>query len=343
MKKILFIDDRVTYGGKATHITHVANELHKRGYEVHIATPNKALFQNKVENGIYVKEYAFNNEKVKKEFVYNLNKEGYDVVNAHVFATFVILLLNLPHRNFRLIITDHVGVYNAQEYECFKEYFEETKKADAVVTVSLAGRRIFYKAGHRDNKLHTIYNGVPYQKENDYEKTNKVIYSGRIEKNKGVFFLIEAMKEIHEKHPQVILDIFGDGNGKAELEKLIHDYGMGKYCFIKGFDNNMCEQYKNYDVLIMPSESESCSYSILEAMMGKCNVLASDVDGNRELIQNEITGLLFEYGNVDSLIFQLDSLLKNKEWAEILRSNAFYAVNKYYTVKNEVDELEKLF
>ena len=165
-------DDRATYGGKATHITHVANELHKRGYEVHIATPNKALFQDKVENGIYVKEYAFNNEKVKKEFVYNLNNEGYDVVNAHVFATFVILLLNLPHRNFRLIITDHVGVYNAQEYECFKEYFEETKKADAVVTVSLAGRRIFYKAGHRENKLHTIHNGVPYQKENVYEAFN---------------------------------------------------------------------------------------------------------------------------------------------------------------------------
>ena len=83
------------------------------------------------------------------------------------------------------------------------------------------------------------------------------------------------------------------------------------------------------DILIQPSLNEGISSTILEAMACKTIIIASNVGGNKELIENNINGYLVESNNVESFTNKIDNVFENTELKQSIVDQAFKTVKNY--------------
>jgi glycosyltransferase involved in cell wall biosynthesis len=111
---------------------------------------------------------------------------------------------------------------------------------------------------------------------------------------------------------------------EGELEARVHFLGPQKDA--KAF-------LLSADIFVMPSLSEGMSVALLEAMAAGCAVCASDIPANRELIEHETTGLLFESGDEKTLARCLDRLIADGALRNSLGEKARAKVLEDYSLE----------
>lgn len=221
------------------------------------------------------------------------------------------------------------------------------KKVDAVFTISNAMRKEMVARGIPEEKIVIIPNGVdtkqfstvPYD-EALSEQTNirgkKVIgFIGSFYHYEGIDILIDAFSEILGKDKDVALMLVGDGPEYAKLRETANKKGLnGRVIFTgKVPHNDIRRYYSVMDVLVYPRRSMRLTELVtplkpLEAMaLGKV-VAGSDVGGIRELIENEVNGILFKPDSAESLSVKLVELLSNPALLETLSTQAVIYVNR---------------
>ena len=221
------------------------------------------------------------------------------------------------------------------------------KKVEAVFTISNAMRKEMVARGIPEEKIVIIPNGVdtkqfstvPYD-EALSEQTNirgkKVIgFIGSFYHYEGIDILIDAFSEILGKDKDVALMLVGDGPEYAKLRETANKKGLnGRVIFTgKVPHNDIRRYYSVMDVLVYPRRSMRLTELVtplkpLEAMaLGKV-VAGSDVGGIRELIENEVNGILFKPDSAESLSVKLVELLSNPALLETLSTQAVIYVNR---------------
>ena len=97
-------------------------------------------------------------------------------------------------------------------------------------------------------------------------------------------------------------NIIGDGSQKSDLEFQITQLGLKDTITLLGYKENVNEYIANSNLLIMTSIMEGIPMTIIEAFANKTAVLASDVGGISEMIQDNFNGILFESGKLQLII-----------------------------------------
>jgi glycosyltransferase involved in cell wall biosynthesis len=97
------------------------------------------------------------------------------------------------------------------------------------------------------------------------------------------------------------------------------------------------------DIFILPSAYEGISNSVLEAMASGLAVIATDIPGNRALIEDGVTGVLVPCGNDEKLIGAFESLLADDAQAAYLGSNAREKVCRHYAVTTVAQQYGELY
>jgi glycosyltransferase involved in cell wall biosynthesis len=133
---------------------------------------------------------------------------------------------------------------------------------------------------------------------------------GRLSNQKGHADLIRAIEIINPQH-QVHLVIVGDGPLRTDLESLTRQLDLGEYIHFTGTHNNIWAVWPYLDLFVLPSYWEGFPTVILEAMSQDVPVVATDIPGNRELIQSGSTGLLVPPGDPKRLAEQILFMLEN--------------------------------
>ena len=148
-------------------------------------------------------------------------------------------------------------------------------------------------------KIHLIYNAIdmpkalPEIKPPKAESGGFIIGSvGRLAEQKGYRFLLAAMPEVLKAIPSCELHLAGEGEQKAELMSLAEQLGIASKVKFKGYLGNIPEFLSGLDLFVSSSLWEGLPTAILEAIMAGVPVLATDIAGNRELIQDSLTGWL---------------------------------------------------
>jgi glycosyltransferase involved in cell wall biosynthesis len=100
----------------------------------------------------------------------------------------------------------------------------------------------------------------------------------------------------------------------------------------KGFESEPRKIYSSFSIYIISSFSEGISNSLLEAMATGIPVIASNVIGNKDVIDDGINGLLFDPKNPKTLANCMLNYVENKELVEKLRKNAQMKIIKEYDV-----------
>ena len=133
---------------------------------------------------------------------------------------------------------------------------------------------------------------------------------GRLEKQKGIDWLLEAFMALARKYYNWNLVILGEGPERRALETQVQLFGLDGRVFLPGRAGNVVEWYERADIYVMSSRFEGFPNTLAEAMAHGLPAVSFDCDtGPRDIIRPEVDGLLVPPGNVDALTAALDRLM----------------------------------
>lgn len=169
------------------------------------------------------------------------------------------------------------------------------------------------KYNFNPQKIKIVRNGVLDQQISKVNHSEKITigFISRIEAAKGVNELLEAYRKISLEFPSVELLIAGSGS----LETLVKE--QAKECprlkFLGHISGDLSEVLKQIDIFTLPSYQEGLPYSVIEACMASCAIVASNVGGIPEIITHNKSGLLVSPRDADSLYSSLKNLIEDKD------------------------------
>jgi len=191
-----------------------------------------------------------------------------------------------------------------------------TRWANYNLAISKASGELSKHLGAKDYNV--IYNGVDTLKFNRVNTNFKerlkigqefkvITFVGRLIEAKGVQDLIDVFHQVKDLINNIKLLIVGEGNFKFELQKLAHHDRDIVFLGERNTDE-LVEILSITDLFVNPSYSEGLPTTVLEALICGCKVIASDVGGTRELIDNSY-GSLFRAKCKDELRQKIYKLL----------------------------------
>ena len=170
---------------------------------------------------------------------------------------------------------------------------------------------------------------------------NYIVYFGRLSEEKGLFTLIEAVKDI----PGLTLKIIGEGPLRSSLELKVESLGLKNIKFL-GYKtgHELKEEIKKAMFVVCPSEwYENNPRSIIESFaLGKC-AIGARIGGIPELVRDNETGLTFESGNPDDLRSKIEYLTKCPDKISEMGRNARELVEKELNAEKHCEKLIEIY
>ena len=184
-----------------------------------------------------------------------------------------------------------------------------------------------------------LQNWCPKEKRN-FGKN--ILFVGRLEYQKGIFFLLDMFKELSSKHEDIVLYIIGSGSCKTKLEKAIENLNLNLKVKLVGFktQQELSKYYSEATLLILPSlKFELFGLVGLEAQASKLPVIASNLEGVKEWCIDSSTGLTFQSNDKADLIRQIEQILSNKKLYKLIQTKAYHHVTNNYSKEIAIRKL----
>jgi glycosyltransferase involved in cell wall biosynthesis len=225
-----------------------------------------------------------------------------------------------------------------------------------LVFVSNFTKRQFLKiANLPEEKTSIIYNGIDideYQKPIDKNKKKGEIgikedefVIGNIANLypvKGQIYLLRAAKKVLKEIPNTKFLIIGRGELENELKREAQNLGIVSYVKFLGFREDVKELYKIMDVFVLSSLTEGLPLSLIEAMASKVPVVATDVGGIPEVIDDGVNGLLVPPADPQAMAKKIICLLKDPFQAEEIKKQCFEKMQKF-EIQSMLNKYEQIY
>lgn len=162
----------------------------------------------------------------------------------------------------------------------------------------------------------------------------------RFDFRKGIDVLLNAIAYIKPQVNEVKCILVGDGKEKAHLRQLVKELNIEKNVEFAGMQEDILPFLKKMHMFVLPSRTEGFGIAILEAMAAGCPIIASNVGGIPEIIENEVNGLLVQ---PDDNIALANAILRlnNRDFAKRISQNAYDLVQKKFSGKSYISKLKR--
>lgn len=200
-------------------------------------------------------------------------------------------------------------------------------QADGIRTEFLSMNKDLSRLGIPDNKVHVIYRGIDTgvfcprsgkrnrKTELRVNHNNVVIlFSGRLEKVKGLDYLVEAIRHLVKEYDNLTFMFVGEGTLRRKYEKMTQT--ICRCVRFLGFRSDVCQIMNTADIFVLPSISESAAISVLEASACGLPVVASKVGAIPEIIKDGVNGICVTPKNSYELAKALRKLITNLSLAK---------------------------
>ena len=340
MRKIAFHLNCLEQGGAERVVTNLANQFAKEGYEVIIATEwygeNEFQIASKVRR-VHVglregddKKHRLVQFMLRVKYLRKFLKEE----KPDILIPFARKAL---YRGLMAAYFIKIPVLISIRTDPAGHYEERSDKIQIPLLFPRADGCVFQTEGARDffaprlqdnsriilNPIHDKYIGVPMPK----VRTKTVVQSGRLVDFKNQPMLIRAFVNVHAKHPDYDLKIYGgdsfDGT-KEVLEGLIEEYHAQDYIHLMGASDSLEKELADAALFAFTSDWEGLPNALMEAMALGLPIVATDCPcgGPRTVMTDGVDGLLIPIKNQQALEDGINRLIENPELAEQLGGNA---------------------
>jgi len=156
---------------------------------------------------------------------------------------------------------------------------------------------------------------------NQQKSPNSILYIGRIDKRKGIEFLIRSMPHVVQQIPDARLLVGGKGNDLEKMKALVSRLDLQRNVTFLGFipDKQLNSLYNTSQCVVVPSVFEGFGMTVIEALAAGTRVVGTDVDGIRSTLTSGDYGTLVPYGDHRALAGAILAELRNPRRAEDLR------------------------
>lgn len=209
-------------------------------------------------------------------------------------------------------------------------------------------------AGLEKRKLILVHNGINVEQlfsDNKFRKKynleNKYIIGsiGRLVKYKNQKILIKAFAKLLEegwKNSSLHLVLVGQGPEYAELKNLAIKLGVADKITFTGHIENAKSIISSFNIFILPSNNEAFGRVLLEAMLFKVPVIASNSGGAKEIVEDQVNGLLFKKGDSKELAKSIRFVITNNMSVENLINNGYKTVTQEFNINNHVKKINDI-
>ena len=283
-----------------------------------------------------------------------------DVIHTHLYRADVvgtraaIALREAGRRRPYIVSTVHSSrVRSHEDRELLRGL---TPEMDQLIAVSKSIERKIADEHRTGAPVRLIYNGVDLQRydhqdpcctlreEYGMEPGSSIVgVVARLEPEKGHQTLIEAWPLVLRECPDAYLLIVGEGSRRDVLEQSAAAHKVAHRVVFTGRRDDIPAVTAALDVAVLPSWREAQGLSILEAMALSRPVVASDVGGIPEMIQDGVTGLLVEHDNPVALAAAIVRLLRDHAFADTLARAGHDLVHDRFCIELMVKAIEEIY
>ncbi len=351
------------WGGQSNRILVVCRGLVRKGHKVIIAAPaGSELAQRAAKEGIA----TWNGASFMRGFepVSTLRdairlrglcrREKIEVVHTHGSqdSWAVALALQMFHPRPLLIRTKH-NIFPIKDHMLNRWLY--TKATNGMVCISRPIRDYCESKCHirRENieLIHSAVNadllgdgdGKKIRGEMNLQSHFVVGITGRLRREKGHEFLFQAVKDLWNEIPNLVLLVVGSGSLKDELHDYARQLGIESRVLFTGFRKDIPDILAALDVFALPSISEGLGTAVLEAAAAGVPIVASAVGGITDIIEDKKNGLLVPPGQAGALAHAIFTLYKNRAKGQEYARLALQKVRAHFTEQMLVDRTEAFY
>jgi glycosyltransferase involved in cell wall biosynthesis len=229
--------------------------------------------------------------------------------------------------------------------------------ADWAVANSGAGKEYLIGRGIKPSRTKVIYNGIDtshltcdseavaqVRQRLDLTPASKVVgMVARMFPAKRHDIFLQAAAMVNHVMPDTRFVLLGDGVLRSYLEKLSQELGLASKAIFFGEQRDVAPYLSTFDVFALSSDTEGLSLSVCEAMAMAKPVVATDVGGNRELVEEGKTGFLVPPRNPEALSKAIIRVLQNPDMAQSMGKTAREKVATQLGLERYLDEYQSLY
>lgn len=353
------------------NILYLINHAGRAGTEKYVYNLVKA-FNGKKANC----HFAYNEEGLLSEQMQELGvpmlklqmKNPFDLKAAKMLAKYCkenkidIIHSQYPRENYIAILSKLFGSGAKAVYTCHLTYFPPKiwnimnkivmRHNDRIIAVCNYGKEILIKIGAPRKKIDVIFNGIPKPPEpvrdrsvlKEFgvpEDTFVIVTLSRHNKEKGLPFLVRSMKRLREQTDKnFVCLIAGDGPLFDETCSYIKEQGAEAYVKALGFRKDTEKILSASDAFVNSAEcNEALSFAILEAMGHALPIVATDIGGNPDIVNDKNScGTLVPYGDEDAMSDAFLCLMNDKDYYQKCSDGAFKTVSTVFNLETLMEE-----
>lgn len=294
-----------------------------------------------------------------RQLAVHLRRERYDVIHCH--STKAGLLGRLPRvatsRKTPLVYTPHciafdTGLPHRQRRAARWMEALLAPLTSHFIAVSQHENNTLRRAGLCNfDRVSTIHNGVDVEAFDALPRVERVELGlrphdfvigcfGRLTRQKNQAALLRALPRVLEDMPRARLLLVGSGEDEAELRALAQKLGIAECITWAGEVSEARPLYALCDVVAQPSRWEGCPYTVLEAMAAQRFVVARDVGGVKEIL-DDVSGVCYNTrhcSDMERLEQGIGQAAHDKNWRHNTATNARRRVEEEFTLGQMVQQ-----
>lgn len=370
---------------KKISVMHLINSFSLAGAEKLVYDICKRIDKNKFE--VYICSIGFQDTDIEKQIIDELEKESIHTltlrkqknrqrISAILALRKIILENKIDIINTHCTSPDFYGrtaaflsnlkivfstVHNTKGYSAKKERLYKHLTTKYIAISDTVKEYIVKELKINSSKVEIIFNGIDKStltavkcdrdsklKELKVDPKKLILLNiGRVEYQKGQIYLVEAVRKLVQKFPDIHLIIVGntelDRQCYKEIVELIDSYGLKEYFTFTGVRKDIPEILNASDIFVFPSLFEGFSLTVMEAIACGKPVVATDVGSIREIIVDGENGTIIPPMNSDAIADSLYKYLSDESYLKKISANAYSSFSDKFTIEKTLESYKNLY
>jgi len=352
-------------GGAELQAERLSARLVELGHSMQIftelRTPNTP--KDEILNGVYIHRVNFKmayDAELKTaavdtfRFLYE-NRNSYDIIHAHqafghAMVSVVVAKITGKASIIKVACSGEVGDINVfSKFPGAQSALKVLKQADCVVALSKEVENELLDAGFSAARIARIPNGVDtdlFKRRKGFRSQGpfQFILIGRKTPQKGIDVALRAVKMLMDRgltHFRLVLR--GREDPSQNYPLMAQALGVEQLVEFLPFTDAVLDFYHDAHCLILPSRSEGMSNTLLEAMSLEIPVIASDVSGASEIINDNIDGILIPPEAPEALANAMQKIMKKTDLAVKMGQQARLKVANNFSLQSVAQKYSELY
>ncbi len=368
--KVLHIT-QATIGGTLEYLKLFFNHINKDEYEVYLACPSYGPMKKEIEDmGVKVYPLEMTREISLKDDLNSfmemkklIKRVNPDIVHLHSSKAGVLGKIASYLNKIPCIYNAHGWAFSMNVSNKKKKVYALIEKytsifCDVIVNISEFEHNLAKEYNiANDKKMITIHNGIDIDKYNNRKYCKQDILKeldipndcfvvgmvARISEQKDPVKFVKLAKEISKSIDNAYFVLVGEGELREKVEHLIKEYGLEDRVKITGWVDDVNKYIYIFDVAVLTSRWEGFGLVLTEYMAASKPIVASNVGGIPELIENDYNGILVDADEIGKFTDAIINIRENKEKRDLYISNSNKILKEKFNIKMLINKHDILY